>query len=288
VYNMQKIVFINANGQSIILGRAKPYLLLSIAGTGAAETDVQMQKAPFQDGQTYIDTLLEPRIVSIEVAILASTQEELHQKRREIAQVFNPKLGPGTLRYEYDGGVREIEATSDLAPVFPTGEGNQAQGFQRALISLICPSPFWLDTETQDEYIGIGGGLSFPMQFPLKFANASTNTVFTNEGDVECPVLIVVKGPAQDVTITNETTGEHITINAALLAGEKLEINTEFGNKYAELVKADGSRENVLHYISLDSTFWQLQPGDNIISLSGNVDESAELYVYWKHRYVGV
>lgn len=289
---MQKIVFTNANGQSITLESAKPYLLLSITGTGAAETDVQMQKAPFQDGQTYIDTLLEPRIISIEVAILASTQEELHQKRREIAQVFNPKLGPGTLRYEYDGGVKEIEAVSDLAPVFPSGSGNQAQGFQKALISLVCPSPFWLDVyEESQEMSAWLGGLEFPLEFDpdMSFEEAGDTVTVTNAGDVETPVTIEFNGPAENPRVDNLTTGEYVRVNRTLLAGEKLIIKTAFGQKSVTLVDSGGNESNAMHYIDLNSTFWQLQPGENTISYTADSGaEEATVLVTWKNRYVGV
>ncbi len=287
---MQKLIFTNADGQSITLGSTKPYLLLSITGTGAVETDVQMQKAPFQDGKTYIDTILEPRTIHIEIGILTTTQEELHQKRREIAKVFNPKLGPGTLRYEYDGGAKEIEAVSDLAPVFPAGSGNQAQGFQKALLSLVCPSPFWLETyEESQEMAAWIGGLSFPMQFPLVFAVSGQQVTITNSGDVETPVLIEFNGPAVNPRVDNLTTGEYIRVQRELLSGQKLVISTAFGNKRVTLVDVDGSESNAMHYIDLNSTFWQLKPGDNEVKYNADSGtDEATVLIKWRNRYVGV
>lgn len=289
---MHEVTFTNANNQSIVLGNSRPYILLSISGTGAVETDTQMQKAPFQDGKTYIDSLLEPRIISLEIAILASTQEELYQKRREIAQVFNPKLGPGTLKYEYAGGEKEIEAISDLAPVFLSGIGNQSPEFQKALITLSCPSPFWLETYEESQKMAAWlGGLEFPLEFDpdMKFEEAGDEVTVTNAGDVEAPVVIEFNGPAENPRVDNLTTGEYVRVNQTLLAGEKLIIKTAFGQKSVTLVDSGGNESNAMHYIDLNSTFWQLQPGENTISYTADSGaEEATVLVTWKNRYVGV
>ena len=283
---MERITFINSNGDSVSLGRAAPFFLKELEGTGGVTADIQTQKAPYQDGTTYIDALLEPRFLLLDVAIMAESNERLYQHRRKLAQVFNPKLGPGLLRYEYDGGAKEIEAVAELAPDFPTGRDNRAPGFQRAILSLVCPSPFWLDDYTvSEEIVTWIGGMRFPWRLPSKFAMKGPSIInIVNRGDVDTPVRIAFQGPATNPKISNNTTGEFIQVNRELLAGDVLIITTDFGAKRVEI-----NGENVFNWIDLGSDFWQLQPGDNIVEYSSDDPvESAAVTISYRNRYVGV
>lgn len=282
---MQRLTFTAANGQQIKMD-TRPFRLLTLQGAGAVQTDIQTQKAPYQDGATYIDALLEPRFLLLDVAIMAENNERLYQHRRKLAQVFNPKLGPGLLRYEYDGGVKEIEAVAELAPEFPTGRDNRAPGFQRAILSLVCPSPFWMDNYTvSEEIVTWIGGMRFPWRLPSRFAMKGPKIInIINRGDVETPVRIEFRGPATNPRVTNRATGEYIQINRELLSGDVLVITTDFGNKRVEI-----NGQNVFNWIDQDSTFWQLDIGDNVIEYtSDDPVESAAVTISYRNRYVGV
>src|SRR5690606_40921407 len=132
----RKITFTNSIGNSVVLG-PKPVKVIRIDGTGGTEADIQTQKAPYQDGHTFVDALLEPKTVEMELAIFVRSKEEVFQLRRQLTNVFNPKLGVGLLTYEYPSGVREIEAVPETTPIFPSGIQNSSEGFQRVLITLI-------------------------------------------------------------------------------------------------------------------------------------------------------
>lgn len=282
---MQRLTFTAANGQQIKMD-TRPFRLLTLQGAGAIQADIQTQKAPYQDGTTYIEALLEPRSLLLEVAIMAENNERLYQHRRKLAQVFNPKLGPGLLRYEYDGGVKEIEAVAELAPEFPTGRDNRAPGFQRAILSLVCPSPFWMDNYTvSEEIVTWIGGMRFPWRLPSRFAMKGPKIInIINRGDVETPVRIEFRGPATNPRVTNRATGEYIQINRELLSGDVLVITTDFGNKRVEI-----NGQNVFNWIDQDSTFWQLDIGDNVIEYtSDDPVESAAVTISYRNRYVGV
>ena len=282
---MQRLTFTAANGQQIKMD-TRPFRLLTLQGAGAVQTDIQTQKAPYQDGATYIDALLEPRFLLLDVAIMAESSEQLYQHRRKLAQVFNPKLGPGLLRYEYDGGAKEIEAVAELAPEFPTGRDNRMPGFQRAILSLVCPSPFWLDNYTvSEEIVTWIGGMTFPWVLPSRFAMKGPKIInIINRGDVETPVRIEFRGPATNPRVANRATGEFIQINRELLPGDVLIITTDFGAK-----RVDINGQNVFNWIDIDSSFWQLQVGDNVIEYSSDDPvESAAVTISYRNRYVGV
>lgn len=122
------------------------------------------------------------------------------------------------------------------------------------------------------------------------FAFSGYRGTFNNDGDVETPVLIHYQGPAKNPFIQNETTGEFIKVNYDLEETDVLEINTAFGAKRVEVVGGDGGRTNVFHWIDLNSTFFQLMPGDNTLRYDSDEEadrERARVTVYWYNRYAG-
>ena len=293
---MEKLIFTNSRGFSVELGDESPFILTKIEGTGAVNVDMQTQKSPFQDGVTYIDNTLEPRSLSIEIMVLAEDKEEMMKNRRKLLQVFNPKLGPGKLIYEFGNNRKEIEAISELAPVFPDA-GDFKDTMQPGLIQLYCPYPFWEDLEEGKEEIALWiSDWEFPVDIPvegMEFGHRATTLIknIINNGDVPCGMRIEFKALATVVnpSIFDFNTREFIKVKRNLLAGEKLIINTSFGNKRVELMKSNGTIENVFHYIDLKSTFIQLDVGDNLIQYDAEEGiDNLEVSIYHKPLYIGV
>ncbi|MEJ8546690.1 phage tail family protein [Brevibacillus borstelensis] len=284
---MRRITFTNTRGESVVLYNSAPFLITKLEGIGTPPADIHTQRSPYQDGVTYLDSYLEPRSVTIEGAVMGKSRAEVFSLRQTLARVLNPKWGPGILRYEYDGGVKEIQAVADGAPVFPDQYGETYQVF---LLSLLCPSPFWLDTfTTSREMSYIMGGFGFVLRLPASFARRSFRRAFQNEGDVETPVKIAFKGPAQNPTVMNNTTGEFIRVKRELGDNDILYIDTSFGNKRVEIRRENGEVENAFHYVDLASTFFQLAVGENILEYnSGNDSTKTRVTIKYKNRYVGV
>ncbi|MDT2247849.1 phage tail family protein [Paenibacillus larvae] len=68
-----------------------------------------------------------------------------------------------------------------------------------------------------------------------------------------------------------------------------LHIDTEFGKKRVEIVRASGTVENAFHYIDLASTFFTLVVGKNKLEYNSNNDSSkTKVTVSYRNRYVGV
>jgi hypothetical protein len=287
---MQRITFTNARDQSVELKSSAPFLLQSIDGLGDVDADIQTQKAPFQDGSTYIDSVLQERTISLQIAILATNKPTLLQQRQFLASIFNPKLGPGTLRYENGETVREIEAVPDGVPAFPSGRDNRGPIFQKAMVNLLCPEPFWLDeVSTSEKMSYILGGLSFPLRLGTSFAQRGFKKILNNQGDVATPVTIEFYGPATNPVVWNRTTGEFIRVSRTLAETDKLVIMTDFGKKSVTIENADGSKTNVFNWIDLESTFWQLVPGENIIEFGSDSDSTkSRLVISYKNRYLSV
>lgn len=285
---VEKVTFINARGQSIELSNRRPFILQSVIGKADVGADIQTQTAPFQDGSTYIDTHLQPRAMSLNVSILAADQDDLLYQRQLLATIFNPKLGPGKLLYSKGSTEREIKAVVENVPVFGVGSDNNGIRFQRTIVNLLCPSPFWEDILAENYKLeDFVSNFRFSFHFPVRFATRGDSKLLINKGDVPTPIHVEFRGPVVNPRITNLSTGEFIKVNREIPAGYKLILDTSFGNKRVEIVGPDGIVQNAFHYIDLASTFFNLDVGETKISFiteSGN----PEVYVEYKHRYLSV
>lgn len=280
--------FTNSKGDYVEFKGGTNFRIFTFEGLDESSVDVQMQSAPFQDGTTYIDNQLNPRSISIEFGIFALSKEQVYDFRRYLSKVFNPKTGLGTLTHEMAGQVREIQAITESGPFYAGGSDNETQRFQRGTIHLICPSPLWKDITSKnyklEDFIG---KFRFPLRFPVRFAARGDSRTLLNNGDVPTPIKVEFRGPVTNPKITNLNTGEFIKVNATIPENYKLIIDTSFGNKRVEIVAPDGIVQNAFHHIDLESTFFNLDVGENRISF---ITEGGypEVFVEYKHRYLSV
>ena len=286
-----KFTYTNANNESVSISRTGTFRILDIDGIANVDSSVQTVKAAYQDGQTHVDSFLEMRHITLEVGIFAETEEQIYKHRRTLSRIFNPKLREGTLLCEFPNGKREIGAIPEATVDFPTGS-NTAK-FQRAIIEMVCPDPYWLSLQAETRPMANWiGGLKFPLSFrgrDLQFAKRGTRITIHNDGDVSSPVEIVFKGTATNPTVKNRTTGEFIRVNRVLKATDKLIMSTKFGDKRVEIEDADGVRTNAFNWLDLESTFFQLVTGDNEIEYTSDSGiEQSTVQIKWRKRYLGI
>lgn len=288
---MEKLVFMNNRGQSIELKNSGPFLLTKIEGTGSPKTTLLTSKAPNQDGKSYHGSLLEERILPIEGAIIGDSIEDVYRKRKELCSIFNPKI-PGTLTYINNYGQYRVDCVIEDSPVFKEKTAN----IQDFLIQVYCPNPYWLDTiEYKEEIASWIGDFEFSLEIleaGIEVGHRESNLIVNvnNEGDVECGMRIEFKALATVVnpSLLNIYTQEYLKIKRTLQVGDKLVISTHFSNKKVELVRS-GVVTNVFNYIDLNSTFLQLDIGDNLFRYDAeNGIDNLEVSIYYRPQYIGV
>lgn len=281
------ISFTNANDETFnITGN---YILSpNWSGFGELPVDVQMSKAPYQDGKTYIDTIAEPRILTIEFAIMGDTRQEVFDRRLIVTRHFNPKLGLGILKWTQDDGTIYYLDCLVSKPVFPSGDG-QSASHQIVIIQFIAPNPFWYDpTQVERILIGFSGGWSYPWSYPMSYGQVGTQIDVINTGNIDTPVMIYLYGEIVDPTIKNLTTEEEISVIHTIPDGDILIINTAFGEK-AAMILSGGEYVNAFEYVDPDSVFWKLKPGYNLLGYTvASEGENAQCRIYYYNRFSGV
>lgn len=295
------LTYTNVRGESITFRNGSSFSISEIEGLGDVDADVQMQRAPYQDGANFIDSILEPRPIAFQVLIRGDDDTDISRKRSRLAALLNPKLGPGRFEYKYGDVNRIIDAIPEHVPMYPRTFENRGRYHQIAYVDLICPNPYWRSSKVHAEQLAtFSGGLTFPLQLPTFFGNQKSDAksrIIVNKGDSPTPIEVTFEGPATSpIRIENETTEEFIEVAQDLLEGEKLWISTAFGKKRVEKIDVDGTKTNAFHYIYIDptgagpsSTFFQLQPGNNLLTYdTGEEYEKAPVTIRFYERYLAI
>lgn len=287
---MEKLTYTNSRGQSIELSSSGPFYL-SDFDTGTPKTTMLTSKAPGQDGVTREDTLFDERPPVANGAVIGTSYEDTLIKRKWLCSVFNPKL-IGVLIYENDTETYKINCTVQELPTFKNTD-SVAQEFQ---IQFYCPDPYWKPLDgIKEEMAQWVGDFEFSLEIPesgIEMGHRMSTLIANcfNNGDVDCGIRVEFTALASVVnpSILNVYTQEFIKVKRTLVAGDKLVINTEFGNKKVEMLH-NGVSTNVFNYIDLQTTFLQLAPGDNLVRYDAESGiDNLEVAIYFTPKYVGV
>lgn len=296
---MQKLEVINLGLKESILfndkgGNTEEILLSHIEGLGHPGATSQKSQGVAQDGENAEDALLDPRNIKMDITIRAKSRAKMYELKRKIYRIINPKTynkntgkrGELLLYYTNDYKKYRIYARVEDAVDFNARFLNH----DKATISFLCVDPYWLDEEGRDIDIkSVRGGLSFPIVLPNHFALVNFYKEIDNQGDVEAPIQIEYTGPASNPRVTNETTGEYIQVNMEIGEKEKLVINTAEGQETVNLITPHETKD-VYNNIDLNSTFFKLIVGKNLIKYSSDAEASKDSVKIkdYTNKYVGV
>ncbi|MGY5237927.1 phage tail family protein [Clostridium tertium] len=283
---MAIIIYKNSEGEIIELGNKKPILLEKIEGLSSVKNNIYSSKSIGSDGVVVSNESLDVKDVSIQICIVSNDILENEKKRADILRIFNPK-NQGKIIYKNSLFEREIDVRIENSPKFSKSLNGK---IQRCVIDFISPIPYLNDIYYSGEIISnwIGGWkFKFTLPFRFKQKGESKKNIY-NSGHVETPVEVIFKGPALNPCIINNATGEFIKVIRELSSDDILYITTEYGNKKVE-IENNGVRRNAFNYIDLDSTFFQLKVGDNMIEYTTDNDlEPQSVEIRYRNRYLGV
>lgn len=265
-------------------GRPMPgYVYQTSSGFGGSGSELWTVSGPYQNGATFLGALLVPRSVNLVFTIIAASTESLFEKRREVAGAFSPYGGEGVLSWIQGDRTFHLRCIAEgPSPNFLSGKAS-GPTWQAVSVTLKASDPCWYET-TEGLYLqGVTGGLTFPCSFPVSFATVSPSVTILNPGDVPSPVIMRITGPVTDPVITNETTGETLSLDIEVAAEDYIDIGTEFAKTYVR----DSDGDSIMGTVIPGSIFWQVEPGENTLSYSDS-GGSAQILIQYSPRYTGV
>lgn len=283
---MYQILRYRSSAGDIEFSNKAPIILQNITGLSETKANNITTKFINQDGESYKQSNLENKEMIISFAIVSNSNDEYMECRDKILRIVNPKLGEAELVYLYLGIERTIKVILDGTPSMPM---KSSKNFTEGEVTLIAHKPYFEDLEIGEQISTWIGGMKwkFSLPFRMKQKGESKRKIY-NEGHVDTPVKIYFKGPAVNPSVINHTTGEFIKVNRTLSSDDTLIINTEFGNKTVE-IERNGVVTNAFHYIDLDSTFFNLEVGDNLIEYTTENDLTPQsVEVKYNNRYLGI
>ena len=233
---MQKLVFVNANGESVDLTK-DPYGITEWSGFSNTGLNLQTQQVPFHDGSVYLDGLLSERELSVTLAMNDNKDlEKRYQLRRELISILNPKLGEGTLIYTNDYTSKQIKVVPQV-PLFENHNSNDS-GTPKASLAWTACSPYWEDVEETSVIFG-----------------TFEEVEIENTGDVPCAIKAdIFIEDCEDPTINQVNTGKTISVQGEY--EDIIKVNTASGEKSVnteKLVNTIMSNTNNLR----DVIFWE-------------------------------
>lgn len=205
---------------------------------------------------------------------------------RAVAGGTGPAAANGNARLTWtpDGGEQVFIDLRRQQPLRVTGPWDK--DFQ-ALMVAADPRIYSFSLYTTTVLASGGGGATgfgFPMTFPLSFGAASPTGQISaeNQGDAISYPVLTLTGPGTNPTIVNNTTGERITLNYTLNAGETLVVDTL--NKTI-LFNGNTPAYGALDYVN--TQWWGLIPGVNDLRLLFfTFSAGASLRVDWRDAWL--
>lgn len=286
----KKLTYINTLGTELELTNSAPLLLQNFDTNN--NVNIYNSKGMIQDGYTYLGNTLDIREISLEIAVIADTEEELINYKNKINKVFNPRNDEGYLIYKDDVKERKIKCIVNKIPYFSVINNK----VNKCLISLTANNPFWTDIlETREEIALWKGDFEFDLEIfsdGIEIGHREPSLIINvnNDGDVESGLRVEFKALATlaNPSLLNINTQEYIKINKTMVAGEVISISTYFGNKKVESI-LNGVTTNAFNYIDWQSTFLQLHIEDNLFRYNADENlDNLEVSIYYQPQYLGV
>ena len=241
------------------------FFLISLDGAYSVSNNVTTSENTFTDGSTYQGSTTKQRNI-----VITTEFDEDYQSRRDfLYKSFKPK-SPGTLYYTENDEKRQIDYYVEGIEIDEKGV------CRNAVISLICPDPFFKDpADTTVTMAGWEPCFEFIHEFTdelEEFSVRIAELVKDIENDsaadhIGIEVLMEAQGAVKNPALYHTQQDIHIQIGTDdypfnMEPGDVVKITTGTNEKNVYLIK-DGTETKINEYLEEESEFIQLIHGKN-------------------------
>lgn len=277
--------------------------VLTDTGTGLPPMDFITQRGPYQHGVTLKGVFLQPRVVQMVIRQNGTSRTEWYKIKNLLMDALRPNRTPsgsmlpslGILRkYMPNGSFIDLYCLAQKGPVFEARSlGDWDEWSISETIQFFAPDPLYYGEDHSVQFADPTAQLVFPITFPILFGALDTVQDIDYLGDWPTFPTITFTGPATSMTLVNESTGEKLSLNYTLGAGQSATFSLPYGLKTVTL--NDGT--NLVPYLTSDSDLatFHLAPipevpnGVNTLHAFGvGSTPSSVVSVQWVDRYVGL
>ncbi len=285
----EKFIYKNEKNEEIEFSALSDFFLVKITGIAGLNNIINTSKST-TDGSLFVDSSVASRNIVIQAKLKRINRD---YNRSKLIRVLNPKL-KGKLYYKNTktNMCRYIDCVVEKSP-------EPAKDFSSPFqISLMCNNPFWKSKDEVKKSIANWiGDFHFPLtivnQITMGHRNRSLIANVKNDGDIDVGMVIefIALGSLKNPSLFDVNTRKFLKINKAMSAGEKITVNTNFGEKKIESY-LNGINKNILNYIDIQGggcSFLQLSVGDNLLRYDADENiNNLEVNIYFTPRFLGV
>lgn len=267
------------------------FFLISCDGIYSVSNNVVTSENTMTDGSTYQGSTTKQR----NIVITAEFDSDYQSRRDFLYKIFKPK-SPGTFYYTENAEQREIEYRVEGIEI------DEAGVCRNAVISLICPDPFFKDpADTTVTMAGWEPCFEFVHEFTSEleeFGVRIAELVKTVENDsaadyIGIEVIMEALGAVRNPVLYHMQQDIHIQIGTDdypfdMEPGDVVRITTGTNEKNVYLIKG-GEKTKINEYLDEESEFIQLVRGSNtfIYDAASGVDY-LNVTIKYRFRYLGV
>lgn len=272
-----------------------PYFILKSVDWGVVKSTHHSYKYVNQIGVTIVGTSLETRSVEIQGWVIADTEQEMNERKRVLNRFFNPQVAIDMMYKQYI-----LRIIPDSTVKYGTNHTENNEVVAQFKVNATAPDPLFSESGKNRQTIASTVAL---FHFPLIISNnlyeggivfgyrePSLTANVTNSGSVPVGMRIVFKanGTVLNPRLVNVNTREFFQVDKMMVGGEEIEIVTNVGEK-SIIGRINGEAFNYFRYKNLDSTWLQLQLGENIFRYGADDGlDKLEVFLYFSNKYLEV
>lgn len=281
---------------------ADPYRLLFIQGIGIAPVNRNNERAPYQDGTTDTGFTLDVRTLAAGWMIVGATEAAIDGYADTLAEHVRP-LDSTPVQWKVtraDGEIRQIDTYLIGELDFPNTVQERMGASQKIGGRFYAPDPIWYDpTPTTVVFTTVLGaqGFQIPLAVPLLMTTGGIidyTEEIAYEGSHKSYPIIYVTGPATNVIITNESTGDVLDFTGTTIAAGVTYI-IDLQSRPKTIIDNNGvNRLGTLVETTSHLATWHLKPaqgsfdGENDIRVvvGSNATAATRILISYYDRYI--
>lgn len=299
---IKTVTITNNRNESLLMDLRNPYdtgfAITSITGINPAEANINTTELSIVDGSVFNSARIPNRNIVLNIKLLHKST--IAETRHRLYRYFPIKK---KVRLTFDTDTRHAYIDGYVE----RNEINIFDEFESSQISIICPDPFFKNSE--DHSVNMS---SFDSVFTFPFSNpvGERTLIISNlsldhekavyyEGDEASGVEFEIRvfDPTSDISLYNSIEGQSMVISDTVInsltgntiqAGDIIRISTKSGQKYATLTR-DATTYNILASFGLAPNWITINPGDNIFIITmSNPSARIDAHLGYDILYEGI
>lgn len=254
-------------GSFVFGGANSPYQIYDIDGLESLpDLAVQDDNRGFNDGMYTGRDFLRGRTITMNILTFAGNGLSAQQNFQLLQAGLNVQTtGTTPMTFQLSQYDSQMVINARVRGRRTTIDPEYTFGYIRSQYTFFAADPrYYSDPETVISLIPIQAlGRTYDRVYDLTYGGGSSGGSVLNTGNTTTYPVITITGPITNPTISNNTTGQFVTVNTTLLASDSLIIDL-----YEKTITLNGSYARNL--LNNNSEWFGCAPGTTGISFAGS------------------